>query len=100
MKLRCRLPSLLVAVASVLAVFGVLSPEPLAAGEAAGKGAVSLIDRPVMFNTPEADAICSALQVFPPNHPLNLSVEDWPEHPNSKATVTVLVPLAQKQPLG
>ncbi|MBY0528513.1 MAG: hypothetical protein K2R98_34300 [Gemmataceae bacterium] len=42
------------------------------------------IDKPVMFNTPEADAICSALEVFPEDNPWNLVVEDWPLHPNSK----------------
>jgi hypothetical protein len=42
------------------------------------------ITQPILFNTPEADAICSALEVFPPNNPWNLVVEDWPVHPNSK----------------
>ncbi|MFT3883743.1 MAG: hypothetical protein QM703_29450 [Gemmatales bacterium] len=42
------------------------------------------INQPVMFNTPEADAICSALEVFPANNPWNLIVEDWPLHPSSK----------------
>lgn len=46
------------------------------------------ITRPVMFNTPEADAICSALQVFPPDNPRNLVVEDWPLHPNSTAIIS------------
>ena len=27
---------------------------------------------------------CSALEVFPPDNPWNLVVEDWPVHPNSK----------------
>ena len=39
---------------------------------------------PVLFNTPEADAVCAALEVFPPDNPWNLVVEDWPLHPNSK----------------
>jgi hypothetical protein len=42
------------------------------------------IAKPVLFNTPEADAICSALEVFPPDNPWNLVVDDWPVHPNSK----------------
>jgi len=42
------------------------------------------LDKPVLFDTPEADAICSALEVFPPDNPWNLLVEDWPLHPNSK----------------
>jgi cytochrome c556 len=45
------------------------------------------IKAPIMFDTPEADAICSALQVFPPDNPWNLVVEDWPVHPNSKNIV-------------
>ncbi len=42
------------------------------------------IDKPILFDTPEADAIVSALEVFPPDNPWNLVVEDWPLHPNSK----------------
>ena len=45
------------------------------------------ITRPVMFNTPEADAILSALEVFPPDNPWNQVVEDWPLHPNSKRMI-------------
>src|SRR4051812_33740697 len=42
------------------------------------------ITKPISFDTPEADAICSALEVFPENNPWNLVVEKWPLHPNSK----------------
>jgi hypothetical protein len=45
------------------------------------------ITQPVSFDTPEADAICSALEVFPPDNPWNLVVEDWPLHPNSQKIV-------------
>ncbi len=45
------------------------------------------ITKPVMFDTPEADAIVSALEVFPPDNPWNLVVEDWPLHPNSKKII-------------
>jgi len=45
------------------------------------------VTRPVPFHTPEADAILAALEVFPPDNPWNLLVEDWPLHPNSKALV-------------
>src|SRR6476646_9858321 len=48
------------------------------------KANMPTIDKPVMFNTEEADAICSALEVFPPDNPWNLLIEDWPLHPNSK----------------
>ena len=46
--------------------------------------AMPKIDKPILFDTPEADAIVSALEVFPPDNPWNLVIEDWPVHPNSK----------------
>jgi hypothetical protein len=49
-------------------------------------------DKPVLFDTPTADAICSALEVFPPDNPWNLVIEDWPLHPNSKAIVASIGP--------
>src|ERR1044071_2849848 len=45
------------------------------------------ITKPVSFDTPEADAILAALEVFPPDNPWNLVVEDWPVHPNSAKLV-------------
>jgi hypothetical protein len=45
------------------------------------------IDTPVLFDTPEADAIVSALEVFPPDNPWNLVVNEWPLHPNSKKII-------------
>jgi len=45
------------------------------------------ITEPVLFNTPQADAICSALEIFPPDNPWNQLVTDWPVPPNSKAIV-------------
>ena len=45
------------------------------------------ISKPVAFHTPEADAILAALEVFPPDNPWNLVVEDWPLHPNSKRMI-------------
>ena len=38
------------------------------------------IDQPILFDTTEADAIVSALEVFPPDNPWNLVIEDWPVH--------------------
>ena len=43
-------------------------------------------------DTPEADAICSALEVFPPDNPWNLLVEDWPVHPRSRQIVATVGP--------
>ncbi len=42
------------------------------------------INQPVMFDTPEADAILSALKVLPPDNAFNQLIDDWPLHPNSK----------------
>jgi hypothetical protein len=45
------------------------------------------IARPVMFNTPEADRILAALQVFPPDNPWNTDISQRPRHPNSRRLV-------------
>lgn len=45
------------------------------------------ITRPVEFHTPEADAILSALEIFPPDNAFNQSIEGWPLHPNSRNIV-------------
>ena len=50
------------------------------------------ITKPTMFDTPEADAILSALEVFPADNPWNLLIENWPVHPNSKAIVGTIGP--------
>ena len=42
---------------------------------------------PVPYNTPEADAVMSAAEIFPADNPWNTLVEDWPVHPNSKKIV-------------
>jgi hypothetical protein len=42
------------------------------------------IKEPVMFNTPEADKILAAMQVFPPDNPWNEDISGRPVHPNSK----------------
>jgi hypothetical protein len=41
------------------------------------------ISAPVLFDTPEADAILAALQVFPPDNPWNQDVSGLPLHPDS-----------------
>ncbi len=50
------------------------------------------ITEPLMFNTPEADAVLSALEVFPPDNPWNQLVDDWPRHPNSDAIIASIGP--------
>jgi hypothetical protein len=44
-------------------------------------------DKPVMFDTPEADAILTALEIFPPDNPWNQDISAWPVHPNSRNMV-------------
>jgi hypothetical protein len=77
---------------------------PILAGDAPGNGVKSdaarlariqaakmpAITAPVEFDTPEADAIVSALEVFPPDNPWNLLVSDWPVHPNSGKIVAAI----------
>jgi hypothetical protein len=60
-------------------------------------------DKPILFNTPEADAIVAALEVFPPDNPWNLVVSDWPVHPNSKniiASIGVDKPMRYNPDMG
>lgn len=45
------------------------------------------ITQPVTFDTPEADALLSALEVFPADNPWNEIVADWPVHPDSARMV-------------
>ncbi|MGQ0633314.1 MAG: hypothetical protein ACT4QC_01785 [Planctomycetaceae bacterium] len=45
------------------------------------------IDRPIPFDTAEADAICRALQVFPPENPWNQAVDEWPLHLDSRQII-------------
>ncbi|MCI0700931.1 MAG: hypothetical protein L0241_07605 [Planctomycetia bacterium] len=51
------------------------------------KATMPKIDKPVSFDSPEADAILSALEVFPEDNPWNLVVTDWPLHSKSKEIV-------------
>jgi len=45
------------------------------------------VTKPVMFDTREADAILSALEVFPADNAFNQLIDDWPVHPNSRNIV-------------
>jgi len=45
------------------------------------------VDRVVSFDTPEADAILAAMEVFPPDNPWNQVVSDWPLAANSRDIV-------------
>jgi hypothetical protein len=45
------------------------------------------VTQPVLFNTPQADEILSALEVFPPENAFNQVIENWPLHTNSQRIV-------------
>jgi hypothetical protein len=46
-----------------------------------------VIERPIMFNTPEADRILEELQIFPRDNPWNADVSRWPLHPHSRQII-------------
>jgi hypothetical protein len=50
------------------------------------------ITQPVMFDTPEADRILAALQVFPPDNWWNRDVSGLPVHPDSAAMIAAIGP--------
>jgi hypothetical protein len=49
--------------------------------------AMPKFNQPVMFNTPEADRILAALQVFPRDNPWNEDISKLPVHTNSKSMI-------------
>lgn len=50
------------------------------------------ITQPILFGTPESDAVLEKLQVFPPDNPWNADVSNWPLHPNSHAIIGSIGP--------
>lgn len=44
----------------------------------------------VLFDTPEADAVLSAMEIYPPDNPWNLVVSDWPLHFRSNEIVDTI----------
>jgi hypothetical protein len=56
-------------------------------GLAAMRPPMPAITRPVMFDTPEADAILAALQVFPPDNAWNQDISGLPVSRNSAAMI-------------
>jgi hypothetical protein len=47
-------------------------------------------DQAVQFDSPQADEILSALEVFPADNPWNIPVDAWPVHPQSKAMIAAI----------
>jgi hypothetical protein len=60
-----------------------LSAALLAAALAAAGADQPAITRPILFNTPEADRVLAALQVFPPDNPWNEDISKLSMHPAS-----------------
>jgi hypothetical protein len=58
-------------------------PLLLTAALAAAGADPPAITRPILFNTPEADKVLAALQVFPPDNPWNEDISRLPLHPSS-----------------
>jgi hypothetical protein len=60
-------------------------------------GPVSAVTNSVLFNTPEADAILSAMQIFPVTNPWNEDISRRPRLPNSDAMIAqIMADLAVK----
>src|SRR5256885_8377955 len=53
-------------------------------------GPVPVVTTPTLFNTPQADAIVSSLQIFPVTNPWNEDISRRPLLPNSAAMITQL----------
>lgn len=68
-----------------LLLLGVVVAATVMAGDrmARTKPPMPEITKPVLFGTPEADRILSALQVFPPDNPWNQDISALPVHVNS-----------------
>jgi hypothetical protein len=54
-------------------------------------GPAPVVTAPILFNTPEADTVLSAMQVFPVNHPWNEDVSRRPLLPNSSAMIAQIL---------
>jgi hypothetical protein len=64
---------------------------------------VPKITQPTMFDTPEADKVLSAMQIFPKDNPWNQDVSGWPLHPNSQniiASIGAQKPFRQNSDMG
>lgn len=71
--------------ASVLA--SAADPGPVKSGQHLPR-----ITQPVPFDTPAADRILEALQLFPPDNPWNQDVSQWPVAANSEKIVATIGP--------
>ncbi|MEO7789946.1 MAG: hypothetical protein ABIX28_10265, partial [Vicinamibacterales bacterium] len=60
-------------------------------------GSIPTIDRPLLFDTPQADRILEALQVFPKDSPWHEDIRTRPRLPQSEA---IVAGIGADQPLG
>ena len=70
---------------SFVGLAGVSIASALVASQAGGR--LPEISAPVLFDTPEADRILSALQILPPDNPWHEDITNRPVHAMSAAIV-------------
>lgn len=49
------------------------------------------VTQPILFNTPEADAVLSSMQIFPKDSPWNEDISQRPLLPNSEAMIAQII---------
>ena len=76
----------------VLALLVAASAAALALAAESARPEVPKITKPVMFDTPEADTILAALQVFPPDNWWNRDISGLPVHPDSEKMIAAIGP--------
>ncbi len=54
-------------------------------------GPAPVVTNSILFNTPEADAVLSAMQIFPVTHPWNEDISRRPVLPNSDAMIAQII---------
>src|SRR4029079_14484210 len=70
----------LIAAAALVLVLGCDAPTPAPKPRA----------QPILFNTPEADAVLAKLQIFPKDNPWNEDISERPLHPDSEKIVAAI----------
>jgi len=70
---------------------------PVSGGAKPVSGPLPRIDKPVLFNTPEADRILSHLQIFPPDNPWN---EDISRRPVAANSARIIASMKSRRELG
>jgi hypothetical protein len=68
-----------------------------AAARQGGPDRLTMPAHPVLFDTPEADAILSRMQIFPADNPWNEDISNRPVHPDSSA---IIRSIGVDKPLG